>query len=271
MRAIILAAGQGLRIRRAGEDPVPKILLNFGGKSLLERHLLLLRAVGVREIVLALGFRREMVEAELDRLGWRPRPEIVLNPRFTQGSMLTVDKAVNPMTRGGEVLLMDGDVLYDLRIARALVNGSEGVDRILIDREFESGEEPVKFCLREGVPVEFRKRLPSDLEFDVIGESVGFFRFSESAARELATIVGGYVAREEGHLPHEEAVRDLLLGGRFAMDVCDVTGAPWIEIDFPSDVERAEHEILPLLQPIPTRPQPPLGRGLRDGEMAETS
>jgi choline kinase len=29
-----------------------------------------------------------------------------------------------------------------------------------------------------------------------------------------------------------------------------VTGAPWIEIDFPTDVIRAAHEVLPQLQPL---------------------
>jgi choline kinase len=32
--------------------------------------------------------------------------------------------------------------------------------------------------------------------------------------------------------------------------VADVTGAPWIEIDFPGDVIRATEEILPRLQPM---------------------
>ena len=30
----------------------------------------------------------------------------------------------------------------------------------------------------------------------------------------------------------------------------DVTGASWIEIDFPTDVIRAAHEVLPQLQPL---------------------
>ena len=248
MRAIILAAGQGLRLQQADAEHVPKVLLRFGGQSLLERHLLLLRAVGVHEVVLALGFRRDMVEAERDRLRWQPRPEIVVNPRYTLGSMLTVDMAAGRMTQGGDVLLMDGDVLYDVRIARALVGGAEGGNRILLDRDFEAGEEPVKCCLRGGVVVEFRKRLPAGLQCDVIGESVGFFRFNAAGARELCAIIRVYIARDEGHLPHEEAVRDLILGSPRQIDVRDITGAPWIEIDFANDVVRAEREILPLLQ-----------------------
>ncbi len=47
---------------------------------------------------------------------------------------------------------------------------------------------------------------------------------------------------------YEEAIRDLLRAvppGMFGIE--DVTGLPWIEIDFPADVARAETEVLPRL------------------------
>jgi choline kinase len=68
MRAIILAAGRGLRLQQADDRQMPKCLLQFGGMSLLERHLRMLSNAGVDEVVLALGYRHERVEAELDRL-----------------------------------------------------------------------------------------------------------------------------------------------------------------------------------------------------------
>ena len=250
MRAIILAAGLGLRLQQADKRQLPKCLLQFGGMTLLERHLRLLRGAGVDQIVLALGYRHEQVEAELDRLRWQPRPEIVLNPRFELGSVLTVHTAADAMTRGGDVLLMDADVLYDERIASALVAGPRPVNRVLIDRDFEAGDEPVKLCVSGGVPIELRKQLAADLAYDTIGESVGFFRFDQAAARRLAALVADYVARDCAHMPHEEAVRDLLRERSQVFEVADVTGAPWIEIDFPIDVLRAAHEVLPVLRPL---------------------
>jgi choline kinase len=250
MRAIILAAGRGLRLQQSDSDHVPKCLLSFGGMSLLERHLRMLKNAGVDEIVLALGFRRELVEDELDRLGWQPRPQIVSNPRFDLGSVLTVHTAAMSLTQGGEVLLMDADVLYDARVLRPLLAGAQPVNRVLIDRDFESGDEPVKVCIRDGVAVELRKQLPSDLQYDAIGESIGFFRFDEAGARRLAALVAGYVEGGRAHMPHEEAVRDLILERTQKIEVVDVTVAPWIEIDFPVDVTRATNEVLPQLQPL---------------------
>jgi choline kinase len=247
VRAIILAAGRGLRLKQAAGEHSPKCLLQFGAISLLERHLLRLRSVGVEEVVLVLGFRHELVEAELQRIGWRPRPQIILNPRFELGSVLSVHAAAEALAGGGDVLLMDADVLYHQRIIAALAAGTAPVNRLLMDREFEPGDEPVKVCLSDGVPVELRKQLAPDLSYDIIGESIGFFRFDQAGARRLASIVAGYVAAARLEAPYEEAVRDLLQERGRVVEVADVTGSPWIEIDFPTDVVRAAQEVLPLI------------------------
>jgi choline kinase len=250
MRAIILAAGRGIRLQLPEDSQLPKCLLRFDGMTLLERHLRMLKSADVTEVVLALGFRHELVESELDRLAWTPRLEIVLNMNFELGSVLTVHTIAEALTRGGDVLLMDADVLYDERILRALVAGSSPVNRLLIDRDFEPGEEPVKLCVQSGVPVELRKQLAADLQFDTIGESVGFFRFAQAGAQRLAALVAAYIDSGRANMPHEEAVRDFLKERSQPVEVADVTGYPWIEIDFPVDVIRATQEILPQLQPL---------------------
>ena len=250
MRAIILAAGRGVRLQLPEDAQLPKCLLRFGGMTLLERHLRMLKEAGVTDVVLALGFRHELVEAELARLDWQPRPQIVLNQQFELGSVLTVHTAAAAMTRGGDILLMDADVLYDERILRALAAGSGPVNRLLIDRDFEAGDEPVKLCVQAGVPIELRKQLAAGLQFDTIGESVGFFRFDESGARRLAALVAGYVESGRANMPHEEAVRDLLQERSQVFEIADVTGSPWIEIDFPNDVVRAAQEVLPQLHAL---------------------
>jgi choline kinase len=89
---------------------------------------------------LALGFRHDLVQSELDLLQWKPRPTVVVNDRFDRGSVLTVHTVADAMTRGGDILLMDADVLYDQRIMNALIAGRAPVNRLLIDREFEAGE-----------------------------------------------------------------------------------------------------------------------------------
>jgi choline kinase len=249
MRAVILAAGIGRRLASSIQDPLPKCLLSFDGTTLLERHLRILRACGIDEVVLVVGFEQQQIVAELDRLDWQPRPTLVFNSDYHLGSVLSVQVAAEALTAGGDVLLMDADVLYDRRLLEPLC-GAGSFSRLAFDTGFEPGEEPVKLCLANGSPVELRKRVADGLVYDRIGESIGFFRFSQADARRLSVLVQGYIDQGRAAEPHEEAVRDLLLeapSSRF--ETADVTGAPWLEIDFPADVERARHSIFPKLQP----------------------
>ena len=246
MRAIILAAGSGSRLGERNSG-LPKCLLRLGGKTLLQRHLEILHGCGVSEIVLVLGFAREAIETELDGLNSGPRPVTLDNPQYREGSVVSLWTARHQLVRGGDVLVMDADVLYGRSLIERLL-GSRFANCFLLDRDFIPGEEPVKLCVRGGQLVEFRKRIPQNLQFDFCGESVGFFRFSESAARQLAQICERYVNAGRTREPHEEAIRDLLLNsepGTFGFE--DITGSPWTEIDFPDDLRRAEEVILPRL------------------------
>jgi choline kinase len=247
-QALILAAGRGTRL--AGDlehGPLPKCLLRFGGQSLLERHLRLLARGGVRDVCVAVGYGAERVRDELGRLDSGVRVTTVFNPDYELGSVVTVWCARAQLLAAREILLMDGDVLYDGRMLERLL-GSRHANCLLMDRHFEPGEEPVKVCLRAGRIVEFSKRVAPGLAFDHWGESVGFFRLSAETSRALAARAAAYREAGRGMAPHEEALRDLMLEepGRFGVE--DVTGLPWIEIDFPEDVRRAREEILPRLE-----------------------
>lgn len=243
MKAIILAAGVGKRLQAAHDSP--KCLLEFGGVSLLERHLNALEAVGIDAVTLVLGHASDAVERALPAR-WAKRILVHYNPLYTLGSVLSLDAARATLSSGDDVLVMDADVLYHTRILARLVS-SPNANCFLIDRDFTPGDEPVKICLDHDRIVEFRKLLAPALRYNAIGESVGFFRFDAATAIRLAALTAAYAADERREQPHEEALRELALAADSAVGVEDVTGLPWIEIDYPDDVRRATQEILPRL------------------------
>jgi len=246
MKAVILAAGVGERMGAAAAGR-PKCLIEFGGSTLLARHVALLRDNGVSDITVVTGFGAERVAAELKRAGGSAT---LHNPDYRAGSIVSLWTARAPLAAGGDILLMDADVLYHPRVLTGLLHGGRR-SAFLMDRDFETGEEPVKLCLRRGRIVEFRKRVAPGLDFDTQGESVGFFRFTPEHARRLAKLAEDYMAGDRRSEPYEEAIRDLVLPDPDAFGVEDVTGLPWIELDFPADLERARAEILPRIMEPP--------------------
>jgi choline kinase len=245
MKAILLAAGVG---RRLGDGPEhrPKALLRFGLRTLLERHLVILRSFGIDDISITVGYRADLVAAEVGRLGGAGAIRLVGNPHYREGSVVSLWAARDVLECGEPVVLMDADVLYDHRLMARLL-GSSIANCLLLDRNIDPGDEPVKICVRGDRIVDFHKRPQHDHDWH--GESVGFFRFSPDAAQELAVRVSDYVGpRERRHMEYEEPIRDMLLESqphRFGFE--DITGLPWIEIDFPEDERRAREIVLPRL------------------------
>ena len=241
----MLAAGRGSRLYGEGEDHPNKALLSFGGRTLLDRHVDILRAAGIDELVLVVGYRAESMLAEVARIGAEDFVRPVHNPDYQMGSVVSLLCGRAALESGDGCLFMDADVLY----AKALIDrlmGSTHDTCFLLDRNYEPGDEPVKLCIRDGRPVEFRKATGA-IEADFMGEWPGFLKLSPAAGKALVQVMETFMAAGREHEPMEEAIREVMLAGRIPFGWEDITGVPWIEIDFPGDVARAEREILPRL------------------------
>ena len=240
--AVVLAAGVGRRLGPAHDGP--KMLLAFEGRTLLERRLSALAACGVDAVSITVGHEAERIRAEVARLDPPLDVRFVENPRYREGSLVSLAVQHEVLTAGRPVLVMDGDVLHDARmVARLWEGGAENT--LLMDPELEPGDEPVKVCLRNGRVVDFRKR-PDD-PGERHGESVGFFRLSSATAAELSARCDEKIAAGGAHLEYEEALRDLMLADPGRWGVVEVGDLPWTEIDFEEDVARARDHVLTQL------------------------
>ena len=242
MKAVIYAAGRGVRL---GAE-TPKVLLEFGGRTLLEWHAVRLADCGVREVVIVVGHLREQIEAALPQIGEAHRVQFrtLLNDRYTEGSILSLAVSLPELEQNREpVLLMDADVLYPSAMLRRLID-SPHPTALLIDRDFSTADDdPVLVPVKNGRPFDFRKHWRGEAE--LVGESIGFFKIAPAdlplLAQETRARSGGSSCGDS----YDDALRALVLDGRFGFE--DVTGMPWTEIDFPDDVVRAREEVLPAI------------------------
>ncbi len=231
--ALILAAGVGRRL--ASFHAGPKSLLAFGGRSLIARHVAALREAGLASITVVAGHDEQALRDHV--ASFDPGVVVVSNPAYREGSILSLLAGADACPDGGELVLMDADVIYERAVLRHLLEGAR-TDLFLVDREIEPGDEPVKLCVRDGRIVDFAK-LP-EAAHDWHGESVGFFRLAPATAAKLFARARAIVAAGGRAAEYEAALRAVVVAApsdRFAY--VDITGCAWCEIDFPADVERA--------------------------------
>ncbi len=224
MIAVLLAAGVG---RRLGDDR-PKVLLEIGGRTLLDRHVENLRKAGVSLRVVT-GFHAAQLAALLD-----DDVDVAHNPHFRSGSVLSLRRGLEDLD--DDVVVMDGDVLYDPTILTDVMHLERG---FALDPRTDPGDEEMMIGVRDGKARAIRRGKLDD--FDLVGEGVGFFKLDRAHIEPLMACIdrcdpaGDY-----------EAALDMLIGEHGA-DYVEVGDRPWTEIDFPEDVVRAETEILPRL------------------------
>lgn len=257
MNAILYAAGRATRLGSAYRDRA-KIMLEFGGHSLLEWHVRHLSALGICRVAVVTGYLREQVASLLPELCRRYTVELleIFNPNFTEGSAISMLVSLPEIERAEDsVLLMDGDVLYDQAVLRRLLE-SRHPTVLLIDREYSTADDdPVLVPVRHGRPFEFKKQWRGQAE--EVGESVGFFKV---APADLPALIAETRRRAVGRGrldSYDEIIRALVKADRFARE--DVTGLPWTEIDFPQDVVVAQEKVLPALLAQPVSAAPPAG------------
>ncbi len=242
----MLAAGFGERLEMAADFP-PKILLRFGGKTLLQRHAEILKYLGFDELVLGVGNKADQIRQEIFNLGIGTFVRTVDCPEYARGAPYTLWGLRAEFN--GPAVFMDGDVLYDHRLMARLCESSHQTC-FAMDRNVRPGDDPVKICFRDDEIVDFHKQ-PS-APHDSFAEWIGFLRLSPDIAGQVEAALEPYISVGRTDFIYEQAFGDLLRAsplGTFAVE--DITGLPWTEIDFPHDLEYARTEIYPRLVPLP--------------------
>jgi choline kinase len=232
-KAIILSAGQGSRLGHLVDDR-PKCLIEFGGRTLLDRQLDTLAANGVGEAVVVTGFHDDMVNASVARRSGGPKVRTIYNPFYKVADNLgSLFMAREELT--GDCLVWNGDTLVsDALMAKVVGNDRVGIC-VTIDRKDGYDEDDMKVVVDgDGRLRAIGKRISKDVN----GESIGLLAFRSGGAERFREAIERDIRAPEGttiwylrvihHLAETSEVWTF-----------DINGEEWGEVDFPEDVERA--------------------------------
>ena len=245
MIALMLAAGLARRLYGDGNNKLPKALLSFEGESLLQRHIEILRACNVDQLFLVVGHRSEDLISEARRIAPDDFVRPIFNPRYQEGPILSLACGGPALRSGGTVVFMDADVLYHPDILHRLVNSPHDTC-FVFDREFQSTDDFVKLCLRDSQVVDFGKALTR--ECDTVCEWPGFMKMSSNISAKVADHADRIIASGEIEGAYERAISAVLFSEPIGTFGCeDITGIPWIEIDYENDLRKAAAHVIPRI------------------------
>jgi choline kinase len=233
MKAIILSAGQGSRLGHLVDDR-PKCLIDFNGRSLLDRQLDTLEANGVGQAVVVTGFHDELIQEAIARRNRGPDVRTIYNPFYkvadNTGSLFMAREEL-----AGDCLVWNGDTLVaNALMGRVVENDRTGIC-VTIDRKDGYDDDDMKVVEEDGLLKAIGKRLPLAT---VNAESIGLLAFRAGGAERFRDAIERAIRAPEGttiwylRVIHQIAQQSEVW-------TLDIHGAEWGEVDFPPDVEVA--------------------------------
>ena len=231
LKAVILAAGRGQRLREGSVDGL-KPLTPLLGQTLLERAILACRGAGVSECIVVVGYRQEKLIPHVEALANRHTLSlrIVKNPAWQAGNG-TSALAASPYL-DTPFLLMMCDHVVDPAILQCLQQAAQAAEACFLavdrgkDRIFDLAD-ATKVRLRGATITAIGKELET---FDAIDTGCFFCRPSVfEALRE---------AQDQGDASLTGGMRQLI--ARRQLQAVDIGTRFWSDIDTPESLAYTE-------------------------------
>jgi len=235
MKAIILAAGVGSRIRPL-TDNCPKSLLKVEGKPILEMMITNILRCGISEVIIVLGYLQDQIKAFVSDTFPDLNVIYIVNENYestnTGYSLMLTEKYVG----NSGFIKFDADVVFDHDILGNLIKNNHE-NCLCFDKNIQLDAEEVKVILTDDNRVLKANKLVNPVE--AIGESIGIEKISSSTAITLFSELKLMMEDEKNHQEYYEEAYDRLIEKHVPFYGLDITGLKWIEIDTLEDFSEA--------------------------------
>ena len=135
MKVIILAAGQGTRLRPLTDDR-PKCMVEVNGKSMIERQLDVMRGCGIKDedITIVAGYRSDVLIKKFLNTDIR----VIKNEQFETTNMVcSLMCAGNQMKAEEDIIVSYGDIVYDETVFHSILSAQDTMSVIVDDGWYE--------------------------------------------------------------------------------------------------------------------------------------
>ena len=237
MKAIILAAGMGSRIRPY-TDNCPKSLLKITGKTILEMMISHITDCGINEIIIVVGYLQDKIKDYVKEKFPNLDVHFVTNEKYSETNtgyslMLTED-----WINGSTFIKFDADVVFDKNILNKLIE-SEYKNCLCIDKNINLDAEEIKVIV-DGKTRVVKANKTVDPN-DAIGESIGIERISGETARLLFAELKIMMADKKNYQEYYEEAYERLIEKLIPFHTLDISDLKWTEIDTHEDFIMAEN------------------------------
>lgn len=224
MKAVILAAGKGTRMRPLTES-TPKALLKIGQETILDRQIRQLESAGVdaENIIIVIGhlaqsFRQKYSNSNI---------KLVENEKYSDTDNLFSFYQARKYVEGEDFLVLNGDAVFEFDLLTRTIDEEGSVYPIDFEKE---DKESLKVSTKQGRVNDILPKESTDYD----GVTTEVFKISAGDSKVLFEVAEN-IFEDDKTQWFDTAVKKSL--DMIEVEAIDVSDLFWAEVDTPAELE----------------------------------
>lgn len=241
MKVIVLAAGQGTRLRPL-TDNIPKCMVTLEDKPLIEYQLEVFKRLGITDVNIVTGYREDVIDF----------PGITKHfaKDFETTNMVTSLFAAESVM-DDDIIITYGDIIYKDEILQKIIDSDKKVS-VVVDKGWKEYwaarmdnplDDAETMILNSDDTIKELGKKPTTYD-DIQGQYIGMMKFSKEAMKEIRTFYHNldkdkiYDGKDYNNM-YMTSFLQLISDNLFPLNAVYINNG-WMEVDCPEDRECTE-------------------------------
>ena len=230
MKAVILAAGMGTRLRPITEK-VPKCMVKVNNETIISNQTNNLLDNGIKDILVVGGYKYNILKEHIANIS--KSIKLLNNEDYDKTNNMYSLYMAKEFINNEDFILLNGDVFFEKEIIKDLIS-SNYPDLIVCDND-NYIEESMKIIVKDGKIQNISKKISPEESY---GTTIDIYKFSSSSAKKLFDIIDNIINKENNLNSWSEVAIDKLFN-YVDFKPLDIN-YKWVEIDNHDDLALAK-------------------------------
>ncbi len=240
MQALILAAGMGNRLGKHTKDNT-KCMLEINGKRLIDYVLEMVQNVGIKKLVIVVGYKKENLIAHVGESYKDIKIEYIENPIYDKTNNIYSLFLAKDKLCEDDTILLESDLMFEEKILQKLVEDTR--PSLAVVDKYQAWMDGTSAVLdeKDNILDFFPKNLFRFQDVDRYFKTVNVYKFSKEFSTHTYTpFLEAYSKAMGDNEYYESVLRVLTILDKHELRALRLNGEKWYEIDDIQDKANAE-------------------------------
>ncbi|QNM14774.1 aminotransferase class I/II-fold pyridoxal phosphate-dependent enzyme [Fusobacterium hominis] len=239
MKAIILAAGMGSRLKELTQDNT-KCMVKVNGVSLIDRALKQLEKLNIDETILVVGYKKECLKEYIQTLNIKMKISFIDNDIYNKTNNIYSLYLTKEQMLNNDIILLESDLIFDEKILQNLIDSKDPNIAVVDKYELWMDGTCVKINETNDIIEIISSKKFNFNKTDDLYKTVNIYKFSKEFNKKYISFLEAYMESKGKNEYYESVLETLVNVLPNCLKGLVLSSEKWYEIDDKQDLDIAE-------------------------------